>query len=90
MITPRKSAGLWLLAKCTWKLVIAYGDGRNGKSTYWNSIARVLGSYCGGISADALTANCKRNIKPEMAELKGKRMVIAARWKKVSGFLLPS
>ena len=32
-------------------LVIAYGDGRNGKSTYWNSLARVLGSYCGGISA---------------------------------------
>ena len=59
-------------------LVIAYGDGRNGKSTYWNSIARVLGTYCGGISADALTANCKRNIRPEMAELKGKRMVIAA------------
>lgn len=59
-------------------LVIAYGDGRNGKSTYWNSIARMLGTYCGGISADALTANCKRNIRPEMAELKGKRMVIAA------------
>lgn len=59
-------------------LVIAYGDGRNGKSTYWNSLARVLGTYCGGISADALTANCKRNIRPEMAELKGKRMVIAA------------
>lgn len=59
-------------------LVIAYGDGRSGKSTYWNSIARVLGTYCGGISADALTANCKRNIRPEMAELKGKRMVIAA------------
>lgn len=59
-------------------LVIAYGDGRNGKSTYWNSLARVLGTYCGGISADALTAGCKRNIRPEMAELKGKRMVIAA------------
>ena len=59
-------------------LVIAYGDGRNGKSTYWNSLARVLGNYCGGISADALTAGCKRNIRPEMAELKGKRMVIAA------------
>lgn len=59
-------------------LVIAYGDGRNGKSTYWNSVALVLGSYCGGISADALTANCKRNIKPEMVELKGKRIVIAA------------
>lgn len=59
-------------------LVIAYGDGRNGKSTYWNSLAQVLGTYCGGISADALTAGCKRNIRPEMAELKGKRMVIAA------------
>ena len=59
-------------------LVIAYGDGRNGKSTYWNAIARVMGSYCGGISADALTAGCKRNVRPEMAELKGKRMVIAA------------
>lgn len=59
-------------------LVIAYGDGRNGKSTYWNSLARVLGSYCGGISADALTAGCKRNVRPEMAELKGKRMIIAA------------
>lgn len=59
-------------------LVIAYGDGRNGKSTYWNALARVLGSYCGGISADALTANCKRNVRPEMAELKGKRMIIAA------------
>ena len=30
------------------------------------------------ISADALTVNCKRNVKPEMAELKGKRMIIAA------------
>ena len=59
-------------------LVIAYGEGRNGKSTYWNSLARVLGSYCGGISAEALTAGCKRNVRPEMAELRGKRMIIAA------------
>lgn len=59
-------------------LVIAYGEGRNGKSTFWNAIARVMGTYCGGISADALTAGCKRNVRPEMAELKGKRLVIAA------------
>ena len=32
-------------------LVIAYGDGRNGKSTFWNTIARVLGTYSGTISA---------------------------------------
>ncbi len=59
-------------------LIIAYGDGCNGKSTFWNTIARVLGSYSGALSADALTIGCKRNVKPEMAELKGKRLVIAA------------
>ena len=59
-------------------LIIAYGEGSNGKSTFWNAIARVLGSYSGAMSADALTVGCKRNVKPEMAELKGKRLVIAA------------
>ncbi|MGN1027894.1 MAG: phage/plasmid primase, P4 family [Faecousia sp.] len=59
-------------------LIIAYGEGSNGKSTFWNAIARVLGSYSGSMSADALTVGCKRNVKPEMAELKGKRLVIAA------------
>lgn len=59
-------------------LIIAYGEGSNGKSTFWNTISKVLGSYSGAISADALTVGCKRNVKPEMAELKGKRLVIAA------------
>ena len=59
-------------------LIIAYGGGANGKSTFWNTIYRVLGSYAGKISADALTMNCKRNVKPEMAELKGKRLIIAS------------
>lgn len=59
-------------------LIIAYGSGSNGKSTFWNTIAKVLGNYSGTISADALTVGCKRNVKPEMAELKGKRLVIAA------------
>ena len=59
-------------------LIIAYGEGSNGKSTFWNAIAKVLGSYSGTMSADALTVGCKRNVKPEMAELKGKRLVIAA------------
>ena len=59
-------------------LVIAYGEGRNGKSTFWNTVSRVLGTYSGAISADALTAGCRRNVKPEIAELKGKRLIIAA------------
>ncbi len=59
-------------------LIIAHGDGRNGKSTFWNVLSRVMGSYSGNISADALTVGCKRNVKPELAETKGKRLLIAA------------
>lgn len=59
-------------------LIIAYGCGRNGKSTFWNAVSRVLGSYSGNISADTLTVGCRRNIKPELAETKGKRLLIAA------------
>lgn len=59
-------------------LIIAYGDGRNGKSTFWNVIARVLGSYSGNLSADVLTVGARRNVKPELAEAKGKRLLIAA------------
>lgn len=59
-------------------LIIAYGGGANGKSTFWNTVARVLGTYSGKISAETLTMNCRRNVKPEMAELKGKRLIIAS------------
>lgn len=59
-------------------LIIAYGEGSNGKSTFWNAVAKALGTYSGAMSADTLTMGCKRNVKPEMAELKGKRLVIAA------------
>ena len=59
-------------------LIIAYGCGRNGKSTFWNAISRVLGLYSGNVSADTLTFGCRRNVKPEMAEVKGKRLLIAA------------
>ncbi len=59
-------------------LIIAFGEGRNGKSTFWNTIANVLGTYSGTISAESLTVGCRHNARPEMAELKGKRLVIAA------------
>ena len=59
-------------------LIIAYGEGRNGKSTFWNTVSRVLGTYSGNMSADTLTVGCKRNVKPELAEAKGKRLIIAA------------
>ncbi len=59
-------------------MIIAYGDGRNGKSTFWNTLARVMGTYSGSIAADALTVGCLRNVRPELAEAKGKRMLIAS------------
>ncbi|SKC57963.1 phage/plasmid primase, P4 family [Maledivibacter halophilus] len=75
----QKVAGLATIGKVYVEaLIIAYGEGRNGKSTFWNVIARVLGSYSGSISADILTVGCKRNAKPELAEARGKRLLIAA------------
>lgn len=72
-------AGLSAIGKvCVEGLNIAYGEGRNGKSTFWNTLSRVLGTYSGNMSADTLTVGCKRNVKPELAEAKGKRIIIAA------------
>ena len=59
-------------------MIIAHGGGANGKSTFWNTIARLLGNYSGKISPEILTTSNKRNAKPEMAELKGKRLIIAS------------
>ena len=59
-------------------LIIAYGDGANGKSTFWNTIARVLGNYADSISADVLIAGKKNDAKNDMAETRGKRLLIAA------------
>ncbi len=59
-------------------IIISYGDGANGKSTFWNTLSRVLGNYSGTLNADVLTTDCRRNTQYELAELKGKRLVIAA------------
>lgn len=59
-------------------LTIAYGSGRNGKSTFFNLLGRVLGDYSGSLSAEVLTVNCRRNKSPEYAELRGKRFVVAS------------
>lgn len=73
-------AGLSAIGKvCVEGLIIAYGEGRNGKSTFWNTLSRVMGTYSGNMSADTLTVGCKRNVKPELAEAKGKRIIIAAK-----------
>ena len=57
-------------------MFIAYGDGANGKSTVFNTIHEVLGDYAGKIPAESLTTRAK-NAKVDLAELLGKRFVLA-------------
>jgi phage/plasmid primase, P4 family, C-terminal domain len=74
----QKIVGLAAIGKVKQEaLIIAYGDGQNGKSTFWNSIFRVLGSYAGSLSSEIITANNRANAKNEKAELRGKRFIIA-------------
>jgi P4 family phage/plasmid primase-like protien len=58
-------------------LIIAHGDGQNGKSTVFNTISTVLGEYSGKIPAEALTTKAK-SVKVDLAELHGKRFILAS------------
>lgn len=55
-------------------LWVAVGGGRNGKSTYFNAISRVLGDYSGSIDSTILTTD-KQNRGASLATLRGKRFV---------------
>lgn len=58
-------------------LIIAIGDGGNGKSTFFNTLLAVMNDYGGTIDAEILTTRGK-NRGAELANLKGKRVVVAA------------
>ena len=58
-------------------LIIAHGEGHNGKSTIFNSIFKVIGDYAGKIPAESLTTKAK-NTKVDLAELYGKRFILAS------------
>lgn len=56
-------------------IVIAYGGGRNGKSTFFNALGRVLGDYTGHIDVKTLTTD-RQNRGASLATLRGRRLVI--------------
>ena len=56
-------------------IVIAYGGGRNGKSTFFNALQSVLGDYAGSIDIKALTTD-RSNKGASLAMLRGKRLVV--------------
>lgn len=57
-------------------IVIAYGPGKNGKSTLFNALAAVLGDYAGTLDIAVLTTD-RQNRGAALATLRGKRLVIA-------------
>lgn len=56
-------------------IVIAYGGGRNGKSTFFNALGSTMGDYTGSIDIKALTTD-RGNKGAALATLRGKRLVI--------------
>ena len=56
-------------------IVIAYGGGRNGKSTFFNALGSVLGDYSGNVDIKALTTD-RGNKGAALATLRGKRLVV--------------
>jgi P4 family phage/plasmid primase-like protien len=75
----KQVSGMFAIGKVLCEnLIIAVGTGKNGKSTFFNTISAVLGSYSGGLSAEILTTGYRGNKKPEFADLRGKRLIIAA------------
>lgn len=60
------------------ELFIVTGEGGNGKSTFFNLLFKVFGDYAGMLSSDVLITGSRKNKSPELAELRGKRMILAA------------
>lgn len=57
-------------------ILMAYGAGKNGKSTLFNALAAVLGDYAGTLDISVLTTD-RQNRGAALATLRGKRLVIA-------------
>ena len=57
-------------------VILAYGAGKNGKSTMFNALAAVLGDYAGTLDIAVLTTD-RQNRGAALATLRGKRLVIA-------------
>ena len=70
------AAGMALVGKVYQEgILIAYGGGRNGKSTLFNALGQVLGDYAGSIDVRTLTTD-QSNKGAALATLRGKRLVV--------------
>ncbi|MBU1699754.1 MAG: hypothetical protein KJ970_09965 [Candidatus Eisenbacteria bacterium] len=58
-------------------LILLYGLGANGKSTFLNIIIKMLGDYAAQTPAETLLAKRGESIPNDLARLKGSRFVVA-------------
>ena len=76
----QKLVGISLTGKADFQAVIfCFGDGRNGKSTFIETLRRLFGDYFGNITSETLlsSGSYSRNTSDyDMADLFGKRMVV--------------
>lgn len=56
-------------------IIIAYGGGRNGKSTFFNALGAVLGDYTGSIDIKVITTD-RANKGAALSTLRGRRLVV--------------
>lgn len=72
------AAGMALVGKVYHEgILLACGSGRNGKSTFFNALAAVLGDYAGSLDVQVLTGE-RQNRGAALATLRGKRLVLAS------------
>ncbi len=61
------------------KIVFSYGKGKNGKSTFWETVARVAGSYAGTLPIESFLrqkhGRSPGQATPDLATLPGLRLV---------------
>ena len=81
--------GLALTGMTEQLFLFFYGSGANGKSTFMEAIARIMGPYAAVLPAEALTGNAQRkggDATPDLARLPGARMVRCAELPRGQGF----
>ena len=62
-------------------LPVAYGQGANGKNTYWETLSGLMGDYAGEAPPDLLIERITSEHACEVADLFGKRLAIASETK---------
>jgi putative DNA primase/helicase len=59
-------------------MFLLYGNGRNGKSVFINTIADILGSYAETMNVESIMVKRSSGVNSDIARLEGARLVISS------------